>query len=76
MLVSVSWCSARYKLPPRISGSPSRGEAQMKNAVTINEMSVLLVKAVKQLSAADRKRLGELLMEGLKTPIGGLKKKS
>jgi hypothetical protein len=48
----------------------------MKNAVTINEMGDLLVKAVKKLSAADRKRLGELLLEGLKTPVGGLKKKS
>ncbi len=47
----------------------------MKNAVTINEMGVLLVKAVKKLSAADRKRLGELLLEGLKTPVGGLKRK-
>ena len=48
----------------------------MKNKVTLDEMGVLLVKAVKKLSAADRKRLGELLMEGLNTPVGGLKKKS
>jgi hypothetical protein len=48
----------------------------LKNKVTLNEMGVLLVKAVKKLSAADRKRLGELLMEGLKTPVGGLKNKS
>jgi len=47
----------------------------MKNKVTLNEMGVLLVKAVKKLSAADRKRLGELLMEALKTSVGGLKKK-
>jgi hypothetical protein len=49
----------------------------MTNAVTINEMGELLVKAVKELSAADRKQLGgwELLMEGLKTPVGGLKTK-
>jgi len=76
MLVSVSWCSARYRLPPRIRSSPSRDEAQMKNKVTLNELGVLLVKAVKKLSAADRKRLGELLMEALKTPVGGLKRKS
>jgi len=48
----------------------------MKNKVTINEMGVLLVKAVKKLSAADRKRLGELLLASLRTPVGGLKKKS
>ena len=48
----------------------------MKNKVTLNEMGVLLVKAVKNLSAADRKRLGELMMERLKTPVGGLQKKS
>ena len=47
----------------------------MKNAVTLDEMGVLLVKAVEKLSAADRKRLGELLIEGLKTPVGGLKRK-
>jgi len=48
----------------------------MKNAVTINEMGVLLVKAVKKLSSADRKRLGELLLASLRTPVGGLKRKS
>jgi len=47
----------------------------MKNKVTLDEISALLVKAVKKLSAADRKRLGELLMEALKTSVGGLKKK-
>jgi hypothetical protein len=48
----------------------------MKNKVTLNEIGVLLAKAVRKLSTADRKRLGELLMDGLKTPVGGLKKKS
>jgi len=48
----------------------------MKNKVTLNELGVLLAKAVKKLSAADRKRLGELLMERLKTPVGGLKNTS
>jgi hypothetical protein len=45
----------------------------MKNAMTLDEIGVLLTKAVKKLSAADRERLGELLMEGLKTAVGGLK---
>ena len=48
----------------------------MKNKVTLNEMGVLIVKAVKKLSAADRRRLGELLMEGLRIPVGSLKKKA
>jgi hypothetical protein len=47
----------------------------MKNKVTLNEMGILLVKAVKKL-AADRKRLGGLLLASLSTPVGGLKKKS
>jgi hypothetical protein len=46
----------------------------MKNAVTLNEMGVLLVKAVTKLSAADRKRLSELLLANLRTPVGGLKR--
>ena len=54
----------------------SRRGSQMKNAVTIDEMGVLLVKAVKKLSSADRKRLGELLLASLRTPVGGLKRKS
>jgi hypothetical protein len=49
---------------------------RIKNKLTINKMGLLLAKAVKSLSAAARKRLGELLMEGLKTPVGGLKNKS
>ncbi len=48
----------------------------MKNAVTINEIGMLLTKAVRKLSPIDRKRLSELLLEGLKTPVGGLKRKS
>ena len=48
----------------------------MTNKVTLNEMGGLLVKAVEKLSAADRNRLGKLLMEGLNTPIGGLKTSS
>jgi hypothetical protein len=47
----------------------------MKNAVTINEMGMLLTKAVRKLSPTDRKRLGQLLLVGLRTPVGGLKKK-
>ena len=43
----------------------------MKNAVTINEMGMLLTKAVRKLSPIDRKRLSALLLEGLKTPVGG-----
>ncbi len=49
---------------------------RMKNKVTLNEMGVLLTKAVRKLSPTDRKRLAALLREGLKTPVGGLKKKS
>ena len=48
----------------------------MKNAMTLNEIGMLLTKAVRKLSPADRKRLGALLLEGLKTPVGGLKRKS
>jgi hypothetical protein len=48
----------------------------MKNAVTLDEMGVQLMTAVRKLSPIDRKSLSALLLEGLKTPVGGLKGKS
>jgi hypothetical protein len=40
--------------------------------LSLDELGILLAKAVRRLPAADRKRLGEMLMQDLKKPVGKL----
>jgi len=47
-----------------------------REPMTLDEIGVQLTKAVRKLSHTDRKRLAQLLLEGLRTPVGALKRKS
>jgi hypothetical protein len=43
--------------------------------MTLNEIGVLLVKAIRKLSVEQRKRLEAALLEDLKKPVGQLRRK-
>jgi hypothetical protein len=44
--------------------------------LTLDEIGVLLVKAVRKLSVEERKRLGAVLLEDLRKPVGKLRRKN
>jgi hypothetical protein len=48
----------------------------MREPMTLDEIGVLLVKAVRKLSVDERKRLAAPLLENLKKPVGKLGRKN
>lgn len=48
----------------------------MREPVTLDQIGVLLVKAVRRLSVDERKRLAVALLEDLRKPVGKLRKKN
>jgi len=48
----------------------------MREPMTLDEIGVLLVKAVRKLSVDERKRLAAALLENIKKPVGKLGRKN
>ena len=48
----------------------------MREPVTLDEIGVLLVKAVRKLSVDEQKRLAAALLEDLRKPVGKLRRKN
>jgi hypothetical protein len=48
----------------------------MREPATLDEIGVLLVKAVRKLSVDERKRLSAALLEDLRKPVGKLGRKT
>jgi hypothetical protein len=48
----------------------------MREPMTLDEIGVLLVKAVRKLSVDERKRLAAAFLEDLRKPVGKLRRKN
>ncbi len=44
----------------------------MMEPISLDEIGALLLEAARKLSAEDRERVGELLLENLRKPVGGV----
>ena len=57
-------------------GDAEGGNQLMREPMTLDEIGVLLVKAVRKLSVDERKRLADALLEDLHKPVGKLRRKN
>jgi hypothetical protein len=56
-------------------GGDAEGGYQLMEPMTLDEIGVLLVKAIQKLSVEERKRLAAALWEDLRKPVGQLRRK-
>lgn len=57
------------------AGGDAEGGNQLMEPMTLDEIGGLLMKAIRNLSVEERKRLAAALLQDLKKPVGQLRRK-